>query len=129
MQIPSRRPSPLMLSLFLGMAAATGPAAAQNLSETVQLGIENSATTLQDGRNFSFTLQSGLQNNASVEQTGRYNLSAVSQSGEGHEMTVTQTGDLGIHASTQSTSRLSPVSRSNSGSAGGITTRFVFEFD
>jgi hypothetical protein len=129
MPIQSRHQTPLMLSLLLGMAVATGPATAQNLSETVQSGIENSATTLQDGRNFSFTLQSGLQNSASVEQEGRHNLSAVSQSGEGHEVTVNQMGDLNIHASTQSDTRLSPVSRSSSGSAGGITTHFAFEFD
>jgi hypothetical protein len=111
------------------MAAVASPVLAQNVSETVQSGTENSATTVQEGRNFSVTFQQGMQNIATVEQTGRHNLSALSQSGEGHEMTVTQTGDLSIHSSTQGSTRLGPVSRSHSGNAGGITTRFEFHFD
>jgi hypothetical protein len=114
------------LILCLGVA---GPVMAQNISETVQLGIENSASTVQAGRNFSVTLQQGLENIATVEQTGRYNLSALSQSGEGHEQSVTQTGDLGIYSSTQASTRLGGVALSRSGTAGGITTRFEALFD
>lgn len=114
------------LILCLGVA---GPVAAQNLSETIQLGIENSARTVQDGRNFSVTLQQGFQNIAEVEQTGRYNLSALSQSGEGHEQTVTQSGELSIHSSTQASTRLGGLAFSRDGTAGGITTRFEGLFD
>lgn len=128
MPIPYRFRLSRCLGLILCLGVA-GPLMAQNLSETVQLGIANSASTQQAGRNFSFTLQHGVENIATVEQSGRYNLSALSQSGEGHEQSVTQTGDLGIHSSTQASTRLGAVSVSNSSSAGGITTRFEALFD
>ncbi len=118
----------LRFCLILCMVAA-GPVAAENLSETVQTGTDNSATTVQEGRNFSFTLQHGTQNTATTEQSGRYNLSVLSQSGDGHEMTVTQTGDLGLHATTQGSTRLGAVSRTASGTPGGLTTGFVVQFD
>ena len=128
MPTPSRYRLSLHFGLILCLALA-GPVVAQNLSETVQTGAENSASTTQEGRNFSFTLQQGLENVATVAQTGRYNLSALSQSGEGHEQTVTQTGDLAIHSSTQASTSLGDLDISRSGTAGGISTRFDALFE
>lgn len=128
MTILYRFPLSRCLGLILCLGAA-GPVAAQNLSETIQSGVENSASTVQEGRNFSFTLQQGIENVATVAQTGRYNLSALSQSGEGHETSVSQTGDLSIHSSTQASTRLGEMSISRSGIAGGIFTRFEGQFD
>ncbi len=128
MPTPSRLPIPMPLGLMLCLGLA-GPVAAQNISETVQTGIANSATTVQEGRNFSFSVQNGLENVADVAQTGRYNLSALSQSGEGHETSVTQTGDLGLHSSTQGSTRLGDLSISRTGVAGGILSRFEGHFD
>jgi hypothetical protein len=119
----------LRLGLACVIAAASGPAMAQNLSEVIQLGIANSVTTTQDGRNFSVVLQAGTENSADVAQEGRYNLSGLSQSGDGHQADVTQTGDFGLHAQTQGSTRLGALSRSSSGNSGGLSTRFEFSID
>ncbi|WP_439140016.1 hypothetical protein [Roseicyclus sp.] len=102
---------------------------AQNLSEVIQNGIANSVTTIQEGRNFSFVLQDGNENAAEVTQEGRYNLSGLTQTGDGAHAVVEQIGDVGLQSTTQGSTRLSPISRSSAGNAGGLSTRFEMNID
>ena len=119
----------LGLCLACAITAASGAAMAQNLSEVIQHGIANSVTTFQDGRNFSFVVQNGTENTADVTQAWRYNLSGLSQMGDGDQTSVEQIGDYGLQSTTQGATRLSPVSRSSSGNAGGLSSRFEIQID
>lgn len=119
----------LGLCLACAITAASGAAMAQNLSEVIQHGIANSVTTIQDGRNFSFVVQNGTENTADVTQAGRYNLSGLSQMGDGDQASVEQIGEFGLQSTTQAATRLSPVSRSSSGNAGGLSSRFEIQID
>ena len=119
----------LGLCLACAITATSGAAMAQNLSEVIQNGIANSVTTIQDGRNFSFVVQNGTDNAAEVTQEGRYNLSGLSQMGDGDAASVEQIGDYGLQSTTQGATRLSPISRSSSGNAGGLSTRFDMHID
>jgi hypothetical protein len=119
----------LRLCLACAVITAPGFAMAQNLSEVIQNGIANSITTIQDGRNFSFVVQNGTANAAEVTQEGRYNLSGLSQMGDGGHAIVEQIGDIGLQSTTQGSTRLSPISRSSTGNAGGLSTRFDTNID